>query len=149
MIQLYNDVKLVMNDELDRANDKFPLFRSHHEGLAIIEEEVYEAQDEANDMAHHFNTLKDYIFSDDTLALKRDCAKDLREAASRLACETIQVAAMAQKFLDSFEHPKDTFDHISIATCDPKIKFDKDRRFISIPASKYEEVMKIIGEDKE
>lgn len=147
MIELYNEVKEVMNDELQRANDKFPLFRSHHEGLAIIEEEVFEAQDEANDMAHHFNTLKDYIFSDDILDLKRGCAKDLREAASRLACETIQIAAMAQKFLDSF--PTVTLDHISVAKCDAKIKFDKDRRFISIPASKYEEVMKIIGEDKE
>lgn len=149
MIELYNEVKEVMNGELQRANDKFPLFRSHHEGLAIIEEEVFEAQDEANDMAHHFNTLKDYIFSDDTLALKRGCAKDLRDAASRLACETIQVAAMAQKFLDSFEHTTVTLDHISVAKCDAKIKFDKDRRFISIPANKYEEVMKIIGEDKE
>lgn len=147
MIELYNEVKEVMNDELQRANDKFPLFRSHHEGLAIIEEEVFEAQDEANDMAHHFNTLKDYIFSDETLAFKRGCAKDLRDAASRLACETIQVAAMAQKFLDSFEHPTVTFDQIS-AKCDAKIKFDKGRRFISIPANKYEEVMKIIGEEK-
>ena len=143
MIELYKEVKEVMNDELQRANDKFPLFRSHHEGLAIIEEEVYEAQDEANDIAYHFNNLKDYIFSDDILALKRNSAIELRDAASRLACESIQVAAMAQKFLDSFEHP------ISVPICDAKIKFDKDRRFISIPANKYEEVMKIIGEDKE
>lgn len=143
MIELYNEVKEVMNGELQRANDKFPLFRSHHEGLAIIEEEVYESQDEANDVAHYFNTLKDCIFSDDTLASKRGCAIDLRDAATRLASETIQVAAMAQKFLDSFEHT------ISAAICDAKIKFDKDRRFISIPANKYEEVMKIIGEDKE
>ena len=150
MIELYNEVKEIADKELARANKKFPLFRSHHEGLAIIEEEIFEANMEMEDILDAFTEFKDHIFLDDALSAKRDEAKDLRDAATRSACEFIQVAAMCQKFLDCFHLPKVEIpdaDKFAPGKLDVKINLCKDQKIISIPAEKYEEVMKVIKED--
>jgi len=63
-------------NELDRANGKFPKFNSYHEGFAVLKEEVDELWDEVK---------------------KRQCDRiELRD-------EAIQVAAMAIKFIESFD----------------------------------------------
>jgi hypothetical protein len=62
--------------ELDKANDKFPLFNSPHEGYAVLIEEVEE--------------LKAEVF-------KRNQSKE------RMIAEATQVGAMAAKFIISLE----------------------------------------------
>jgi hypothetical protein len=68
-------IELVI-DELEKANSKFPLFNSSHEGYAVLKEEVDELWDEIKDNKNPMTVVR-----------QRD--------------EAIQVAAMAIKFLIS------------------------------------------------
>jgi len=67
-----------VNKELDNANKKFPKFNSYHEGYAVIHEELDELWDEVK--------KKSYI-----------------QEKYRLRNEAVQVAAMAIKFIESFD----------------------------------------------
>ena len=102
MFELIADVEVLVQDELERANKKFPLFRSRHEGVAVIEEEVYEVSNDYRDMCNHFSILKERVFRD-----KENINTSMLEYyACLLACEAIQVAAMARKFRKSKEEMK-------------------------------------------
>lgn len=96
------DVKDLVKKELDSANEKFPMFRSTHEGYAVIKEEVEECQDCIENIVIALDevwagTRHNYIDR------QLDDVEILKEIAIHLATEAIQVAAMAQKFMDSLE----------------------------------------------
>lgn len=100
MNAVYDDVVKLVDKELESANKKFPLFRSAHEGYAVILEEVDEAREEVEDM----NGLVDFLWK----AVKVDSEVEnflvgIQIKAEALACEAIQVAAMAKKFQESME----------------------------------------------
>jgi len=97
MEELINDVQVLSIEELRRANLKFPVFNSNHEGYAIIKEEIEEAEQELNDI--NAQLQRSWYF----IKRNEDANKDilrLRNYAINLAAEAIQVAAMAQKYLD-------------------------------------------------
>ena len=48
------DVKMLVEKELESANERFPQFHSEHEGWAIITEEAEELREECD-------TFSDYI----------------------------------------------------------------------------------------
>ena len=102
MKELMEKVNTLMDWELNKANENWPLFNSDHEGIAVIEEEVVEAFVEAISAKENFETLKNKVFNDDKEATPFIC-KDIKNAASLVAAEFIQVAAMAQKFIASSE----------------------------------------------
>ena len=92
------DVEKLVQKELESANQRFPMFRSDHEGAAVIYEEIEEAKSNYSNI--------ELIFSYLWKGIKRDMtdihlANGIRKEAVNLACEAIQVAAMAQKFIDS------------------------------------------------
>ena len=91
-------VEKLVQKELESANQRFPMFRSDHEGAAVIFEEIEEAQEDMNKVQNHFGDL--------WKSVKRNSepeyhAESVYICAVSLACEAIQVAAMAQKFIDS------------------------------------------------
>lgn len=102
MKELMEKVYTLVDWELNKANENWPLFNSDHEGIAVIEEEVVEAFVEAISAKENFETLKNKVFNDDKEATPFIC-KDIKNAASLVAAEFIQVAAMAQKFIASSE----------------------------------------------
>lgn len=67
-----------VNTELNSANEKFPKFNSYHEGYAVIHEELDELWDEVK-------------------------KKSINQEKWKLKSEAIQVAAMAIKFIESFD----------------------------------------------
>ena len=92
------DVEKLVQKELESANQRFPMFRSDHEGAAVILEEIEETKDNFIDVEHQFEEMWKCI--------KRDLSgypfiERLYVSAIDTACEAIQVAAMAQKFIDS------------------------------------------------
>lgn len=100
MNMVRKDLENLVDKELNAANQRFPMFRSSHEGCAVILEELQEAQDEMSGCNAQFNWLWD--------ATKRNIdhpfplyAMMLRDTAINLACEAVQLAAMAQKIVDS------------------------------------------------
>lgn len=96
-----NDVEALVKKELDSANSQFPLFRSPHEGFAVILEEIDECTEDVQ-------ALQTIMFSNVWSGIKAnaDVAESvlrLRSKAKNLATETIQVAAMCDKYIESRE----------------------------------------------
>ena len=102
MKELMEKVYTLVELELNKANENWPLFNSDHEGISVIEEEVVEAFVEAISAKENFESLKNKVFNDDKEATPFICT-DIKNAASLAAAEFIQVAAMAQKFIASSE----------------------------------------------
>lgn len=102
MKELIKSIEPLVQEERERANKKFPQFHSAHEGYAVIKEEYEEAQAELNQVGSKLWNLWDSVKGNETFEGKED-AEGLKEVGINLAAEAIQVAAMAQKFLDMLE----------------------------------------------
>lgn len=100
MNAVHDDVVKLVDKELESANKKFPMFRSAHEGYAVILEEVDEAQDEMNNLNGLTNLLWKAVKVDSEV---ENFLVGIQIKAEALACEAIQVAAMAKKFQESMK----------------------------------------------
>ena len=98
MNTIKSDVENLVQKELESANQRFPMFRSDHEGAAIILEEIEEAQEDMNNVQDNFLDLWKSIKRNSKPEYHAD---SVYICAVSLACEAIQVEAMAQKFIDS------------------------------------------------
>lgn len=94
------DVEKLVQKELESANQRFPMFRSGHEGSAVILEEIEEAKAELIGLEYEFKNLWGNVKNNYEIGCS-ERAENISIRAIRLACEAIQVAAMAQKFIDS------------------------------------------------
>lgn len=99
MKELLSDVEKLADNELLRANAKFPQFNSAHEGYAVILEEVDEHEDDAREIQRWIAVMWPWIKKNDLQQVK-PCVENLRKCALHAAAEAIQIAAMAQKFMD-------------------------------------------------
>jgi hypothetical protein len=94
---ILNQLEPLIAEELRRANLVNPAFHSSHEGQAIIEEEVREADECMEVVRCLMDRLKQGVFHD--CVEKADDSVDLiREHAKDAAAELIQVAAMCDKW---------------------------------------------------
>ena len=98
MKELLNSVSALANQELTRANKKFPQFSSPHEAYGVLREEIEEHEDDTKALTVNFNGLWSAIKSNSPSISGN--AKQIKRAAIHAAAEAIQVAAMAQKTLD-------------------------------------------------
>lgn len=98
MKQPLNDIEILISEELERANEENPLFNSRHEGLAVIEEEVWEAGLEFDAVKKYLDKVKLKTFIDDTIDTDRWVIDGLRKYALKAAAELIQTAAMCDKW---------------------------------------------------
>ena len=91
-------VEKLVQKELESANQRFQMFRSDHEGAAVIYEEMQEAENELKNVQEYLKALWESVKQN----VDADwCGESIKTASVNLACEAIQVAAMAQKFIDS------------------------------------------------
>ena len=95
------DVEKLVQKELESANQRFPMFRSDHEGAAVIFEEIQEAEYELECAKDRFQELWRSVKNDLSAEWIAEVGVVITNRAINLACEAIQVAAMAQKFIDS------------------------------------------------
>ena len=100
MKALKSDVEKLVQKELESANQRFPMFRSDHEGAAVIYEEIEEAESEMRGVNRHFASAWYSVKNNERIKAYSYINK-LKNSAVNLACEAIQIAAMAQKFIDS------------------------------------------------
>lgn len=98
MDAIRKDVESLVKKELESANKMFPLFRSRHEGCAVIAEEIQESEFELESLNERFKAVWSFTKHD---SYGENAINELRNIAVSLAIEAIQVAAMAQKFIDS------------------------------------------------
>ena len=88
-------VDYLVQNELDMAcDDNGEHFASDHEAFSVILEEVAETKEELQVIVDCMNGLWRSVRQD---ARNGDILKDIERHAGRLACEAIQVAAMARK----------------------------------------------------
>ena len=110
MDELIKAVQLLEEEEYARATEKFgELHSSEHEAFAVLLEETDEASDEISNVTKYLNILWDNIKSKaasdtDKLAL----LTAIGSKATFAACEAIQVAAMAYKFIRTIEERQKT-----------------------------------------
>ena len=100
MKELLKSVEALAIEELANSYKKFPKFVSSHEGYAVLLEEVQEHQEDTKSI----NVSKDRLWSSTRCNNQQAqilAARDLKDYAIHAAAEAIQVAAMAQKYIDS------------------------------------------------
>jgi hypothetical protein len=95
------DVEKLVEKELEAANERFPQFHSSHEGWAVIREEAEELRQETDDVEEALNILWERVRYN--MQPHPRFATKIKERAIAAACEAIQVAAIAQKYLDMLE----------------------------------------------
>ena len=89
------DVNELVFKELNSANTKFPLFPSAHHGYAVIKEEIEEVMDGMNLLLEVFANAWAGIKKDEPVFPQ---IQAVRELAKQIAVESIQVAAMCDKY---------------------------------------------------
>lgn len=99
---LIDSVKDIVKQEEEAAIKVHPLFNSAHEGKAVIEEELDEASFEVDMMKECFGRLW-YSIKHNDKADAVNIAENLSLYGVKAACECIQVAAMANKYVESMK----------------------------------------------
>lgn len=102
MKELKARVEKLTEEELKNSMIKFPLFNSTHQGYAVIKEEIEEASEELGYVNLELESIWGFIKRNRGENLYNH-AQSLRIDAINLAAEAIQVAAMAQKFIESMK----------------------------------------------
>ena len=97
---LKNEVDVLVDRELDRANREYRHFHSDHEGESVIREEWTEAEAEIIFCRQWLDEITRAVFRDDPGSADLN-AEELHKQAIYLAYEAIQLAAMAKKFQES------------------------------------------------
>lgn len=99
MVELKNGVSKMMTDEFLNGVKNHGFFKSPHEAWGVIEEEVIEAQQEMTHLKGEMEVFKSAVMCDNHTSTGR-AAREIKVKAMLLACEAIQVGAMAQKYLE-------------------------------------------------
>lgn len=94
------EVKALVKRELEEANRNNPLFASDHEAIAVIWEEIEEAEHEYHGLRTNTEFAWNQIKHD---ASPTEAVDFMQKYAERLAAEAIQVAAMCLKRQVSLE----------------------------------------------
>ena len=93
-----SDVEKLVQKELESANQKFPVFHSGYEGAAVIFMELDNAKLQMVRTKERFENVWSFVKHE---SYSKELTMDLKHRAIELACSAIQVATMAQKYIDS------------------------------------------------
>lgn len=91
-----DDIELLVNKELQAAYALHGPFSSPHEGWAVLLEEIEEMAEEVKEVRDAHGLIWQLVRKDRSAY---GCAKLIKEAAVQAAAEAVQVAAMAEKFM--------------------------------------------------
>lgn len=105
---MISDIKIkeLIREELIEANLCHSLFHSTHEAYAVIKEEIEEMQEAADECVYALDSIWSASVKVDNYTYYENDLMMLKSSAMHTAKEAIQVAAMAQKALDSLEEEK-------------------------------------------
>lgn len=171
---LAKEVDRLVDEELKRANEQWPLFNSAHEGESVISEEVMEATTDFDRVHCTAAAIRQNTFEDlPDIAIVE--AQALRKYAICAASELIQVAAMAEKFVVSERErlakkkenddreefsqeeadwlasimPDMTEEEKNVFVCESPEFLKRNKVLMSIPKGKVKSVVKLIVKEVE
>lgn len=98
MQELYKRVEQLLEEELAKDNEKFPMFHSWYEAYAVIKEEIEECEDDLETIKQCNASTWEFIKRDDA---KINGYKAMQKQALLLACDAIRVASMCKKSYNS------------------------------------------------
>jgi len=98
MADLINIVTHATTIEEGSAGTEHGKLHSRNEGYGVLAEEIDEVQEQMRIMMRYFDSLV-RVIRYDLRELKGDL-KHIKKSAQLAACECIQVAAVAQRFID-------------------------------------------------
>lgn len=102
MEEIKQAIEKLVAEELVRANMKFGPFHSHHEGCAVLREELEETVDKLVEAKNYYDGLWDQVKSDmHPQAL--DFVKVIKGELIEVIKEAIQAAAMCDKYVLSLQ----------------------------------------------
>ena len=93
-----SDVEKLVQKELESKNQKFPVFHSGYEGAAVIFMKLDNAKLQMVRTKERFENVWSFVKHE---SYSKELTMDLKHCAIELACSAIQVATMAQKFINS------------------------------------------------
>lgn len=102
MTPMIVDIKKLVREEYERAIREYGYAHSDHEGLALLREEICEAQSEIKLITIWEVALKQSVYRDECHQYSK-LVNEIKQKAINGACELIQVAAMCDKFKESRE----------------------------------------------
>lgn len=97
------------------ARDRYGSYHSPHEGLAVIDEEVWEAKRAIEMLSSSRNLLRNSVYCDRDFEVTENAAM-IEKYAFCLAQEAIHVAATAQRFLQALDAGNGEFANIADET---------------------------------
>jgi predicted nucleic acid-binding protein len=97
MEQLYEAVCVASELERRRAYAEYGELRNLNEAYGVLAEEMDEVDEDITRLVEEFSTVLRMIHHKDDLL---DTLSSIRNHAKLAACECIQVAAVAERFLD-------------------------------------------------
>ena len=104
MDAIKDNIYVLVDKELNAANEKFPPFASSHEAYGVIFAKFEETRDELNELESSVNHYWSGVKQNTANVVKNDRLAEIGERAVRLAVEAIQTAAMARKaILSSYQ----------------------------------------------
>jgi hypothetical protein len=92
------DIEKLVEEELVRANEKYPLFHSPHEAYAVLLEEFEELKNEVDGMSIPLHGAWECVKMDVEMTHH---IKALYNITAYAVCEAIQVMAMCKKVTQS------------------------------------------------
>lgn len=97
--ELIDSVESIVSEELNIALQKFGEFKNNHEAYAVMKEEIEEAEEELIELNTLLRNYWYYVKINSSTNAIHPKLKYIRKHAINMACEAIQVAAMAEKAL--------------------------------------------------
>lgn len=96
-------IETAINSEKENAIENYgPTYNSDHEGYAVLKEEIEEADCDLKYIQDRLCDLWNGIKINDYPKYKQESIKSIVKEAKNLAMEACQIAAVGQKFLESF-----------------------------------------------
>lgn len=86
--------------ELNRANERFPLFISKHEGYAVIKEKMEETSEALETLQDYIGTIWEHVRGKQDRSIGIDT---ITKQAINTACAATQTAAMLMKYSMSIQ----------------------------------------------
>lgn len=98
MGNLFQSVREMTEAEMTEAYAEHGDLHSRNEGYGVLAEEIDEVQEQIRIMMRYFDSMV-RVIRYDLRELKGDLGQ-IKQSAQLAACECVQVAAVAQRFID-------------------------------------------------
>ena len=96
--KILRELDVLIETECHRGVEKNGPHHSRHEAMAVLEEELFEAEQELERMKYVFVLLKELVFCDGGALKIRKMLREIEQAATNGMLEMMQAGAMTKKF---------------------------------------------------